>query len=101
MNIQTPKNTKTKNNTHIHKNSNPHMNSFANTTTMSLSRGTNTIPDISYHLIYCFLSLKELTLVGQCGKTWNRLVTEPSFLNLFRHQVSSIEINKLKVHFAM
>jgi hypothetical protein len=46
----------------------------------------NTIPDISYHLSFCFLTLKELTLIAQCCKEWNRIVTEPSFLSMFRHE---------------
>jgi hypothetical protein len=44
------------------------------------------IPDISYHLIFCFLSLRELTIIAQCNREWNRLVTTPSFVNMFRHQ---------------
>jgi hypothetical protein len=41
------------------------------------------IPDISYHLIFCFLSLKELPLVARCSKEWKRIVTESSFLRMF------------------
>jgi hypothetical protein len=44
------------------------------------------IPDISYHLIFCFLSLKELTCIAQCNKEFTRLVTESSFLNMFHFQ---------------
>jgi hypothetical protein len=43
------------------------------------------IPDISYHLVFCFLQLKELPLVAQCSKEWNRLATNPSFLVMFKH----------------
>jgi hypothetical protein len=43
-------------------------------------------PDISYHLIFCFLSLEELCLIAQCSKEWKRLVTAPSFLNMFPNE---------------
>jgi hypothetical protein len=45
-----------------------------------------TIPDISYHLIFCFLSLQELPLIAQSSKEWKRLVTAQSFLNMFVHK---------------
>jgi hypothetical protein len=41
------------------------------------------IPDISYQLVFCFLSLQQLPLIAQCSKEWKRLVTVPPFLNLF------------------
>jgi hypothetical protein len=44
------------------------------------------IPDISYHLVFCFLTLKELTLISQCNKEWKRMVTETSFLKMFRYK---------------
>jgi hypothetical protein len=44
-----------------------------------------TIPDISYHLTFCFLTLHELTLIAQCSKEWNRIVTFPFFIQMFRH----------------
>jgi hypothetical protein len=53
---------------------------------MSQSFLTRENPDISYHLIFCFLSLKELPLIARCSKEWNRLVTQPSFLNMFPKQ---------------
>jgi hypothetical protein len=40
------------------------------------------IPDISFHLIFCFLTLKELTFIAQCSRHFKRLVTNPSFLNM-------------------
>jgi hypothetical protein len=43
-----------------------------------------TIPDISYHLIFCFLSLKELLLILQCCKQYKRLVYNPFFINMFK-----------------
>jgi hypothetical protein len=43
------------------------------------------IPDISYHLTFCFLSLEELSSVLQCCKEWKRLVMEKSFLCMFRN----------------
>jgi hypothetical protein len=55
----------------------------------------NTIPDISYHLIFCFLPLRELPQVARCCKEWKRIVTAPSFLNMFRHEdVLEIEDEK-------
>jgi hypothetical protein len=51
------------------------------------------IPDISFHLIFCFLSLNELALVSCCNKEWKRLVTCPSFLNMFRHH-PSLRVNQ-------
>jgi hypothetical protein len=50
------------------------------------------IPDISYHLVFCFLSLNDLTQIGQCNKECKRLVTAPSFLNMFSHG-KSIDFN--------
>jgi hypothetical protein len=44
-----------------------------------------TTPDISYQLIFCFLDLKELPSIARCSKNWNRLITDTSFLNMFRH----------------
>jgi hypothetical protein len=46
------------------------------------------IPDISYHLIFCYLRLSELSLVLQCNKEWNRILTAPSFLTIFRHNTA-------------
>jgi hypothetical protein len=43
------------------------------------------IADISFHLVFCFLSLKELSIISQCCKEWKRMVIEPSFLNIYRH----------------
>jgi hypothetical protein len=42
------------------------------------------IPDISYHLIFSFLSIRELAPISQCSKEWRRIVTEPSFFNMYR-----------------
>jgi hypothetical protein len=42
------------------------------------------IPDISLQLAFCFLSLKELPLVAQCNKWWNRVVTEKFFFQMYR-----------------
>jgi hypothetical protein len=44
------------------------------------------IPNISYQLVFCFLSFKELALIAQCSKEWNKLSTEPSFLNMTHHE---------------
>jgi hypothetical protein len=41
------------------------------------------IPDISFHLIFCFLTLKELTLISQCSHQFKRMVTNPSFLKMY------------------
>jgi hypothetical protein len=55
----------------------------------------NIIPDISYHLIFCFLSLRQLPLIAQCSKEYKRIVTELSFLNMFRHKYA-MELFKIK-----
>jgi hypothetical protein len=44
------------------------------------------IPDISFHLIFCFLTLKELTLIAQCSRYFKRLVTNPFFLNMVSYE---------------
>jgi hypothetical protein len=44
------------------------------------------IPDISYHLIFSFLSFKQLSIVIQCSKEWQRISTHPSFINMFSNQ---------------
>jgi hypothetical protein len=41
------------------------------------------IPDISFHLIFCFLKLKELPHIEQCCHRFKRLVTNESFLKMF------------------
>jgi hypothetical protein len=46
------------------------------------------IPDISFHLIFCFLSLHELTLISCCNQQWRKLTTDPLFLNMFCHNDS-------------
>jgi hypothetical protein len=43
----------------------------------------NNIPDISYHNIFCFLPLHQLVRIAQCNKELNRIVTEPSFFNMY------------------
>jgi hypothetical protein len=54
---------------------------------------SNYIPDISYHLVFCFLSFHQLPLIAQCSKEWNRIVTEPQFLNMFRHNETTNIVN--------
>jgi hypothetical protein len=56
-----------------------------------------TIPDITYHLIFCFIPLDELPVIEQCCKEWKRIVTEPLFLNMFPAHAyfSSIENQNL------
>jgi hypothetical protein len=41
------------------------------------------IPDISFHLIFCFLEPKELTLIAQCSRDFKRMVTNRSFINMY------------------
>jgi hypothetical protein len=41
------------------------------------------IPDISFHLVFCFLNLKELILISQCSHNFKRLVTRQSFINMY------------------
>jgi hypothetical protein len=54
------------------------------------NRIIHNVPDISYHLVFCFLSLKELTLIAQCNQEFSRLVTAPSFLNMFRRDTNTL-----------
>jgi hypothetical protein len=53
------------------------------------------IPDISYHLVFCFLTLPELSHVARCNKEWRRRVITPSFLSMFPHH---IEIQCKNIH---
>jgi hypothetical protein len=51
------------------------------------------IPDISYHLIFHFLTLKELTSTYQCCKEWKRIITEKSFKKIFLQSNYVHEVN--------
>jgi hypothetical protein len=71
------------------------MNIIANTNTTSYTlshfnpnesqkkMSEKSIPGISYHLIFCFLTLKELTLISQCSNEFRQLVTNKQFLNMY------------------
>jgi hypothetical protein len=61
------------------------MNCTCKSSKMSQKNTKHNIPDISYHLIFGFLFLEELPLIIQCNKEWKRLVTAPSFLQMFRN----------------
>jgi hypothetical protein len=53
------------------------------------------IPDISYHLIFRFLSLHQLPQIAQCCREWKRIVTEPSFLKMFPYNnIFQIKTNR-------
>jgi hypothetical protein len=57
-----------------------------------------TRPDISFQLIFCFLDLKELTLIAQCSQDFRRMVTNRSFLNMIQNidfDVSSAPKNSI------
>jgi hypothetical protein len=41
------------------------------------------IPDISFHLIFCFLSVRELSIILQCSHDFKRLVTQKSFISMY------------------
>jgi hypothetical protein len=41
------------------------------------------IPDISFHLVFCFLTLRELTLIDQCSHDFRRLATKKSFIDMY------------------
>jgi hypothetical protein len=43
------------------------------------------IPDISYQLIFCNLTIHELSLIARCCKDWKRIVFKTNFLNMFRY----------------
>jgi hypothetical protein len=68
-----------------------HLTSFfifhATKQTIKMSQKTKKqyIPDVSYHLIFCFLQLEELSLIAQCSKDFKRIVMDPSFVNMFHH----------------
>jgi hypothetical protein len=46
---------------------------------------TITKPDISFHLIFCFLSLREICSITRCNKEWYRIANAQSFINMYRH----------------
>jgi hypothetical protein len=50
-----------------------------------MKRKIKDIPDISFHLVFGFLNLKELTLISQCSHNFRRMATNQSFLNMFSH----------------
>jgi hypothetical protein len=52
------------------------------------------VHDISYHLVFCFLTLKELAVIVQCSREFRRLVTMQSFISMY----SSKEIIKLNIN---
>jgi hypothetical protein len=57
----------------------------------TLSFQQHYIPNISYYLIFCFLSLKkDLPRIARCCKEWGRLVTHKTFINMY-HTNESFE----------
>jgi hypothetical protein len=54
-------------------------------------------PDISFHLIFCFLDLRELAIIAQCSHDFRRMVTNRSFLNMYSYEkdVTISSTNKL------
>jgi hypothetical protein len=65
-----------------------------------MSQINNQIPDISYHLTFCFLSLQELILITQCSKKWRMLVYNSCFMNMFKckdYQLVVEDENQMKL----
>jgi hypothetical protein len=58
------------------------------------------IPDISYHLIFRFLRIKQLSLIARCSKEFRRLVTNKSFINMYSSK-EVIKINDLNKMISM
>jgi hypothetical protein len=58
----------------------------------------NTIPDISFQLVFCFLPFRELPLIARCSKEFKRIVTEPLFLNMFRQNEEMNLEQKVNFH---
>jgi hypothetical protein len=56
----------------------------------------NHIPDISYHNIFCFLPLNELIRIAQCNKEFHRIVTAPSFFNMYPLNSAALKISHNK-----
>jgi hypothetical protein len=58
---------------------------FISTVHVRTRNNTNVVvPDISFQLIFCFLTLQELPRIAQCCNQWKRLVTGSSFFNMFQ-----------------
>jgi hypothetical protein len=55
-----------------------------NTIVQKYNHKKDIIPDISYHLIFCFISFRKLPIIAQCCKEWNRIVTSSSFFHLYK-----------------
>jgi hypothetical protein len=55
------------------------------------------IPDISFHLIFCFLTLKELIVIAQCNHEFRRLIKRQSFISMYSSQeiIHQYDENKL------
>jgi hypothetical protein len=51
-------------------------------------------PDISYYLIFSFLSLSDLTNVVRCNKKWKRIVQSHYFPYMFHHNKKFLLKNK-------
>jgi hypothetical protein len=43
------------------------------------------IPDISLQLVFRFVCLKQLPNIVRCCKKWQRVVTDPIFLKMYKH----------------
>jgi hypothetical protein len=41
------------------------------------------IPNISYHLVFCFLNFKEISMVNKCSHKWRQLIMDTSFVKMF------------------
>jgi hypothetical protein len=53
-----------------------------------LETTNNEIPEFYFHLIFCFLRLKEIPIIAQCSKKMRDIVMSPSFVKLFKHTES-------------
>jgi hypothetical protein len=48
----------------------------------------NDIPEFYFHLIFCFLCLKEISVIARCSKKMKATVSSSSFVSLFKHTES-------------
>jgi hypothetical protein len=63
---------------------------------ISTSTTSPYIPDISYQLIFCFLDLRELTHIAQCSRDYKRIVTNQSFMNMYKNtEEVSLPVNNV------
>lgn len=67
----------------------------SNTSSSSHPPSSIYVPDITYHLIFTFLPLKEISVCMQCAHKWYELITNKKFVAMYRlgkYEVTGVDI---------